>query len=143
MSLKDKQVNIRSKLTIFKGRPDLTPLVDVLFLLLIFFMLTSSFLMQPGIRVRLPRVHVGAPVEVQKLEITIDDSDRVYVGKRPVTIEELKAVVEDWAGQGANLPVLIRGDEDASLGCVVQVWDICKAAGITRLDRPRRVFRLW
>lgn len=121
------------QLKLERGALDVTPLIDVVFLLLIFFMLTSSFLMQPGIRVNLPRVHVGSPVEVQKLEITIDDVDQIYIGKRLVTMEELKILVEDWAGREANLPVLIRGDEDASLGCVVQVWDICKAAGITRL----------
>jgi len=126
-------MRFKRELSLERGALDVTPLIDVVFLLLIFFMLTSSFLMQPGIRVRLPRVHIGAPVEVQKLEITIDDSDRVYVGKRPVTMEELKAVVKDWADRWANLPVLIRGDEDASLGCVVRVWDICKAAGITKL----------
>ena len=121
------------KMKLERGTLDVTPLIDVVFLLLIFFMLTSSFLMQPSIRVKLPRVHVGSPVEVEKLEITIDDSDRIYVGKRPVTIEELSVVVNDWANRKTNLPVLIRGDEDASLGCVVRVWDICKAAGITRL----------
>ncbi len=126
-------MKFRRKMKLEMGTIDVTPLIDVMFLLLIFFMLTSSVLMQPGIRVKLPRVHIGSPVEVEKLEITIDDSDRIYIGKRPVTVEELKALVNDWAGRKANLPVLIRGDEDASLGCVVQVWDICKAAGITRL----------
>ena len=111
----------------------MVPLIDCVFLLLIFFMLTSSFLMQPGIQVNLPRVRTGAPVEVQKLEITIDDLDRIYVGKRPVSMDELEAVVADWFGRAANLPVLIRGDEDASLGCVVRVWDICKAAGMKKL----------
>ena len=126
-------MKFKREMKLERGTLDVTPLIDVVFLLLIFFMLTSSFLMQPGIRVKLPRVHVGSPVEVDKLEITIDDSDRVYVGKRPVTIEELSVVVNDWASRKTNLPVLIRGDEDASLGCVVRVWDICKAAGITRL----------
>lgn len=126
-------MKFKRELNLERGALDITPLIDVVFLLLIFFMLTSSSLMQPGIKVRLPRVQVGAPVEVQKLEITIDRSDRLYIGKRPVNMAELKAVVKDWAGRQANLPVLIRGDEDATLGCVVQVWDICKAAGITRL----------
>lgn len=126
-------MKFKRKLKLERGALDITPLIDVVFLLLIFFMLTSSSLMQPGIKVRLPRVQIGTSVEVRKLEITIDDYDRVYVGKRPVTMEELKAVVKDWAGRKTNLPVLIRGDEDASLGCVVRVWDICKAAGITKL----------
>jgi biopolymer transport protein ExbD len=126
-------MRFRRKLTLERGSLDITPLIDVVFLLLVFFMLTSSFLMQPSIRVNLPRVHVGAPVEVQKLEITIDGGDNIYLGKRQVTIEELKAVVTDWVSQSSSLPVLIRGDEDASLGRVVQVWDICKAAGITKL----------
>ena len=126
-------MRFKRKLKLERGSLDITPLIDVVFLLLIFFMLTSSFLMQPGIRVTLPRVRVGAPVEVQKLEITIDNADRVYIGKRAVTLEELNAVVSDWSAREANLPVLIRGDEDATLGVVVQVWDICKAAGITRL----------
>ncbi len=126
-------MRFKRKLTLERGSLDVTPLIDVVFLLLVFFMLTSSFLMQPSIRVNLPRVHVGAPVEVQKLEITIDGGDNIYLGKRQVTIEELKAVVEDWASRGSSLPVLIRGDEDATLGRVVQVWDICKASGITKL----------
>jgi biopolymer transport protein ExbD len=126
-------MRFKRSLVLERGSLDITPLIDVVFLLLVFFMLTSSFLMQPSIQVDLPRVQVGAPVEVQKLEITIDNSDSIFLGKRRVTIEELKAVVEDWASRRSNLPVLIRGDEDATLGQVVQVWDICKAAGITRL----------
>ncbi len=126
-------MKFKREMKLESGTLDITPLIDVVFLLLIFFMLTSSSIMQPAIRVKLPRVRIGAPVEVQKLEITIDKSDRLYIGKRPVTMEELKAVVKDWAGRSVNLPVLIRGDEDATLGCVVQVWDICKAAGITKL----------
>lgn len=126
-------MKFKKEVKLESGALDITPLIDVVFLLLIFFMLTSSSIMQPAIRVRLPRVHVASSVEVQKLEITIDDSDRLYIGKRPVTMEELTAVVKDWAVRKANLPVLIRGDEDASLGCVVRVWDICKAAGITKL----------
>ena len=126
-------MRFRRKLRLEQGSLDITPLIDVVFLLLIFFMLTSSFLMQPGIKVNLPRVRIGGPVEVRKLEIAIDDSDRIYIGDRPVTMAELEAVVEDWVKRGTSLPVLIRGDEDASLVCVVQVWDICKAAGITAL----------
>ena len=65
-------MKFKRELKLERGTLDITPLIDVVFLLLIFFMLTSSSLMQPGIKVRLPRVQIGAPVEVQKLEITID-----------------------------------------------------------------------
>ncbi len=69
-------MKFKRELKLERGSLDITPLIDVVFLLLIFFMLTSSSLMQPGIRIKLPRVRIGAPVEVQKLEITIDDRDR-------------------------------------------------------------------
>ncbi len=126
-------MRFRRHLKLEAGSLDITPLIDVVFLLLVFFMLTSSFIVQPSIKVNLPRVKTGSMTESKKREITIDSTDTVYVGKKQVDIKELQGIVHRWASSDPNTPVLIRGDRDATLGRIVQVWDICKAAGITKL----------
>ncbi len=115
-----------------KGRLDLAPLIDVVFLLLIFFMLTSSFVFQPGIRVNLPRAVTSEVLKKEVLVINVTDSDRIFINEREVSLEELSSRITVAAGSAQ--PVLIRADKDAGLGRVIEIWDLCRMADLDQIN---------
>ncbi len=118
----------------FSARPtplDMTPLVDVLLTLILFFMLTSTFVMPFGVAVDVPDVQASEAVAGTAWEVQILETDRILAGGRSLTIEEFKREIRAVAAGGR--PVLITGDRRASLGRTLEVWDACKGAGVKRL----------
>ncbi len=115
---------------------DIAPLIDVLFLLLIFFMLTSSFLLQPVIKVDLPKVITSDSLKNGNIEISISAQNLVFLNGRQVTAIELKASIAEAAKRGQ--PVLIEADRSASLGKAVEIWDLCRDAGISKINIATR-----
>ena len=115
-----------------KGRLDIAPLIDVIFLLLIFFMLTSSFILQPGIKVNLPDAITSKAIPKDNLEILITDKNHIYVQDARVTLDELRSRFRIASRE--KMPVLIKADKSASLGKVVDVWDLCREVGISNVN---------
>ncbi len=111
---------------------DIAPLIDVIFLLLIFFMLTSSFIFQPGIRVNLPRAITSEMLSEENAVISITAENLIYYKQKLVTIKELSSLLKGIAS--ARLPVLIKSDRKASLGRIVIVWDICRQEGVQQVN---------
>jgi len=115
-----------------KGQLDIAPLIDVVFLLLIFFMLTSSYIFQPGIKINLPRAVTSEVIQEKNLVITVSAQDRIHLNNRPITLTQLNSSLKKAAGE--NLPLLIKADRKASLGKVVKIWDMCREAGLTQIN---------
>ncbi len=111
---------------------DIAPLIDVVFLLLIFFMLTSSFIFQPGIKVNLPRAITSEMLSEENAVINITAENLIYYQQKLVTIKELSSLLKGIAS--ARLPVLIKSDRKASLGRIVVVWDICRQEGVQQVN---------
>ncbi len=107
-----------------KGRLDIAPLIDVVFLLLIFFMLTSSFIFQPGIRVNLPRAVTSEALQRELLIVTITEKNEVFINERPVGSDELFSRISVAARE--DQPLLIRADKNTDLGKVIESWDVCR-----------------
>ena len=115
-----------------KGQIDIAPLVDCVFLLLIFFMLTSNFILQPGIRVRLPRAVTSEVIDSENVVITITSQDLMFLYDKPVQIGPLTERLRDAAHEGAH--VLIKADRGTSLGRIVEIWDLCRELGIVQVN---------
>lgn len=111
---------------------DIAPLIDVVFLLLIFFMLTSSFIFQPGIKVNLPRAITSEMLSEENAVINITAENLIYYKQKLITIKELSSLLKGIAS--ARLPVLIKSDRKASLGRIVVVWDICRQEGVQQVN---------
>lgn len=111
---------------------DIAPLIDIVFQLLIFFMLTSSFIMQPGIKVNLPKAVTSEVVKENNIVIIISREDVVYINNNVFTTQELKNYLSK--GRNADKPILIKSDKRASLGRVVEIWDLCREMGISQLN---------
>jgi len=120
---------------------NLTPLIDVVFLLLIFFMVSTTFDKESRIKVELPTAATqDEQVEEEKvLEITIDASGRFYVDEREVVNTEadtLKRAIEKAAGMRRDLPVIIKADARASFQSVFKVMDVTSQLGFVNMTFP-------
>jgi len=111
---------------------DIAPLIDVVFLLLIFFMLTSNFVIQPGIKVNLPKAVTSETVGLENIEIIISGENVIYLDDKVITAQELKKILKQIAKrQGA---IIIKADRRASLGRTVEIWDMCRDLGVSQVS---------
>jgi len=111
---------------------DIAPLIDIVFQLLIFFMLTSSFVVQPGIKVKLPKAVTSEAVKFENVEVIVSGENIVYLNGKIVTTKELKKMFKQIAQR--DQAILIKSDRRATLGRVVEIWDMCREAGIKQLN---------
>ncbi len=111
---------------------DIAPLIDMVFQLLIFFMLTSSFVMQPGIKVNLPKAVTSEAVRLENIEIILSSENVIYLDGKVVTTQELRGLLKQVAQR--KQPILIKSDRRASLGRVVEVWDMARDLGISQIN---------
>lgn len=125
-------MRLKRKIFLEEGRLDIAPLIDVVFLLLIFFMLTSSFIFQPGIRVNLPRAVTSEVLHKELLIVTITEDNGVFINERPISGDELVSRITIAARD--KQPLLIRADKKANLGKVVEVWDICRQVDVKQIN---------
>ncbi|MBU0571310.1 MAG: biopolymer transporter ExbD [Candidatus Omnitrophica bacterium] len=125
-------MKFKRTIEIERGHLDIAPLIDVIFLLLIFFMLTSSFIFQPGIRVNLPKAVTSEVLHRELLVIVVTAGNEVYVNERPVDNEELFSRISLAARE--NQPLLIKADKKANLGKVIEIWDLCRQVEVKQVN---------
>jgi len=112
---------------------DVTPMADIVFLLLIFFMLSSTFVTQPGIKITLPRTQSAEIQPEEKIILTIARDARLYINNRRVEMRHLiEALRESFAGRTDRL-LIVKADERVEHGVVVEALDKAKLAGADRL----------
>ncbi|HOK06698.1 MAG TPA: biopolymer transporter ExbD [Syntrophales bacterium] len=112
---------------------NVTPLVDVVLVLLIIFMVTAPML-QTGIDVNLPRVQAKSfDVQEEKLILTINDRREIFINKLPVTLEELQPKLEAIFSSRVDREIFLRADRNVSYGFVVEVMGVIRKAGVDRL----------
>ncbi|MCA9408006.1 MAG: biopolymer transporter ExbD [Candidatus Omnitrophica bacterium] len=111
---------------------DIAPLIDVIFLLLIFFMLSSSFTFQSGINVKLPKAVTSDVLKEEIFILTISSENIIYFNGVVTTLEELENELTPLSKN--NSPLLIKADRRASMGRIVDVWDLCRSLGIERIN---------
>lgn len=125
-------MKFKRKVFLEKGCLDIAPLIDVVFLLLIFFMLTSSFIFQPGIRVNLPKAITSEVLHKELLVVTVTDDNETFVNERPVSGDELVSRIILAAKE--EQPLLIKADKKSSMGKIVEIWDICRQMDVKQVN---------
>ena len=120
------------RVKIEKGMVDLTPLVNVFFLLFIFFLFTSSFIFQPGIKVSLPKAVTSEVIQQDSIVLTITKDDKAYLNEREISRDEIVSNLKLIAK--AKTPLLLRADSAASLGRIVEIWDMCRDEGVAQVN---------
>lgn len=102
---------------------------DIVLLLLIYFLLTSTFVLQPGIKVKLPKAITGQPEKEDKVYLTLTKNDRIFLNDKLVTLSNLGAEVRPLLAKDAEKTVVIRADKDLTLESTIRVIDAVKLAG--------------
>ena len=115
-----------------KGQLDMVPLIDIVFNLLIFFMLTSNFIFQPGIQVSLPKAITSEVIPSENLIVTVTGQDLLFLNDTPINFGDLTAKLKEAVRENRSL--LLKADNNASLGRVVEIWDLCRELGIPQIN---------
>ena len=112
---------------------NVTPLVDVMLVLLIIFMVTAPMLTQ-GVDVNLPQANAKAlRADEERLVVTVDANSRIFVGKQPVEFNRLAGALKAIVARRADRQVYFRADRAVSYGFVVKVIAEMRTAGIDKL----------
>ncbi|MBU1045413.1 MAG: biopolymer transporter ExbD [Candidatus Omnitrophica bacterium] len=129
-------MRFRKHLELEKGQKEIniTPLVDMVFLLLVFFMLTSSFIVMPGIKINLPKAVTSEVIKDKNIIITVNSENVIYLNDKPISLEELTNHLSERVKADKEIPLLIKADKNTQLGSVVMVWDICRKVGISQIN---------
>lgn len=113
---------------------DVTPMIDIVFQLVLFFMVSTTFVTSPGIQVDLPRSSAQTVLSEDKdIQVWMTTEGAVYVNDRPVDAGELRRIFLDAARGNPNTMVIIKADTGVSHGRVVSVMDQAKGVGLSRL----------
>ncbi len=109
---------------------NLTPMLDVTFIMLIFFIVTSSFVKEAGIDVSRPAAQTAEKKQQGSIMVAITEDGHVWIDKREVDIRAVRANIERLHAENPKGGVVIQADEDSKNGLLVQVMDAARLAGI-------------
>ena len=112
---------------------NVTPLVDVVLVLLIIFMVTAPVL-QSGIEVSVPKTRTVKEITEERLVISINKQQRVFLGNDPININDIKTKLKQKIRDPQHQSIFIRADEDVPFGVFATVMDAVKGGGITNVS---------
>ncbi len=113
---------------------DLTPLMDIVFIMLIFFIVTTSFIKESGVDVNRPSANTAERKEKGNILIAITANDEIWIDKRRVDARAVRANVERLKAESPEASVVIQADKESKNGLLVQVMDQVHLAGILNIS---------
>ncbi|MEM6532006.1 MAG: biopolymer transporter ExbD [Myxococcota bacterium] len=108
---------------------DITPMLDVVFIMLIFFIVTASFVKEAGVNVNRPKAETASTRASASILIAITSNDEVWIDKKAVDIRAVRAIIERLRQENPKGTVVIQADRDSKNGLLVKVVDAAKMAG--------------
>ncbi len=112
---------------------NITPLVDVVLVLLVIFMITAPVL-QSGIEVSVPKTRTVKEITEQRMVVTIDHTQQVFLGDTAINVHELPQKLRQMGKDPAHQVIYLRADENVPFGAFAAVMDAVKQAGITNVS---------
>ena len=120
---------------------DIVPLIDVVFQLVVFFMVSSTFILTPGISLTLPEASSAEPTVMTRLVVTIADEDQIYLNKEQYSLETLEEALQQFS-QREELreiqTVVVEGDQSVSYSLMVRVLDTLRQHGFEGVNLRMR-----
>ncbi len=109
---------------------NITPMLDVVFIMLIFFIVTASFVKESGIDVNKPSAATTVAKEKANILIAIDANGEIWIDRRVIDPRAVRANIERLHAENPQGTVVIQADDDARTGVLVQVMDAARQAGV-------------
>ena len=125
MKFKNKREGIRSNV-------DMTPMIDIVFQLILFFLVSTTFATLPGIKLNLPQSHTAEATSMKGITITADDSGALYFNDKEVSMtglgEEL-LTFDTGTTKKEEFPVSLEADSEVTNGTIVKIFDVIRESG--------------
>ena len=113
---------------------NLTPMLDVVFIMLIFFIVTATFIKEAGIDVNRPDATTATPQEQANILIAITSRNEVWIDRRPVKINAVRANIERLHAENPKGTVVIQADKESNTDTLIQVMDASREAGVYNIS---------
>lgn len=118
---------------------DMTPMLDIVFIMLIFFIVTTSFVKESGIEVNSPSAATSTKKEKANILIGISETGDIWIDKRRIDIRSVRANVEKLHAENPEGSVVIQSDKNSNTGTLIKVMDQVKLAGIKAISIAAKI----
>ncbi|MBB1340281.1 biopolymer transporter ExbD [Pseudoalteromonas sp. SR45-6] len=109
---------------------NMTPMLDVVFIMLIFFIVTASFVKESGIDVNRPEAATAVKKERANILVAISDQGEIWINKRQIDVRAVQANIERLKAENPQGSVVIQADKKATTDTLIKVMDAARAAGV-------------
>ena len=116
-----------------EGEINITPMLDIVFIMLIFFIVTTSFVKEPGIDPVRPYAITATTKELGNIMIAVSHEDHIWMNKNRVELAGVRQLVEAARAENPESSVIIVADQSASTGMVIDLMDQVRVAGVTSI----------
>jgi len=127
--MRKKRVTANEEATV-----DLTPMLDVVFIMLIFFIVTTSFVKESGIDVARPSAATAQKKQTASILIAVNNNGDIWIDKRKIDVRSVRANVERLHAESPEGSVVIQADKASKTGTLVKVMDQVRLAGVTNIS---------
>jgi len=124
---------LNRKKELYQLKIPLTSLIDIVFLLLIYFLLTTNFMVDEGIKIKLPQAKASASQTEEEITVCVDREGRTFLRDQEISLGDLFKKLKEMIGGQEDRLVVVRADRAVILNKAVKVMDVAKAAGAGRL----------
>ncbi|MGL4561075.1 MAG: ExbD/TolR family protein [Brevinema sp.] len=113
---------------------NMTPMIDIVFQLLTFFMITSTFIQTSSLNVDLPKAQTSDAVAQQQFIINVDKNNTLTWNSQVISKNDLPSILKDFKAKNPDSSIVIQGDETIAYGLLVEIMDYARIAGIEKLS---------
>lgn len=108
---------------------NMTPMLDVVFILLIFFIVTTSFIRESGVSIDRPQAKTSSTLPQQAITVAITAQNKVWIDQRQVEPQSIRRNIERLLSESPESTIILQADQHAQTGLLIQALDQCKLAG--------------
>jgi biopolymer transport protein ExbD len=123
--------SVRSREQATEARVELAPLVDIMFNLLVFFLVSATFVRETGVAVTRPQAVVTQSLEPTSMRVSVTSAGEIYTEGTRVSVDELRSKVSAFVAREKKRSVVVVPDVDVSAGRLIEVMDAARTAGAT------------
>lgn len=110
---------------------NVTPLLDIVFIMLIFFIVTSTFVKEPGVDVTRPEAETGSERRLASILVAVTEEDEIWINKDQVELNEVKIIVEELLRENPKGTAVVQADAKSKARFLVEIVEQIRQAGVT------------